>query len=95
MAMKKIDKRATAVLLAALDKDIDIKCMELKEKRRETKLKKIFFSSCLCLLVSFFIQAVFRVLNLSFLVTFLIYQGLALFLLAPLVLNLNRGGISK
>ncbi|TDT63624.1 hypothetical protein [Fonticella tunisiensis] len=93
--MKKIDKRATAILLAALDREIDIKCLELKEKRREAKLKKIFFSSCLFILFSFIIQVLFRAFNLSFLFTFLAYQGLALSLLTPLVLNLNRGGVSK
>jgi Na+/pantothenate symporter len=91
--MKEIDQRATAVLLASLDTELDLKCKQLKEKQKETKLQKIFFFSCLFIMFSFLLQALFRVFNLNFLFIFWAYQGLALFFLAPLVLNFNRGGI--
>lgn len=90
--MKEIDKKDTAILLAALDRNIDIKCIELKEKQRERKLKKIFFASCLLMMTFFIIQILFKVFNLNFLVIFLIYQVLALALLTPFVININKGG---
>ncbi|AHF08432.1 hypothetical protein [Desulfitobacterium metallireducens] len=95
MNMKEIDQRATAVLLASLDRDLDLKCMQLKEKHKETKLQKTFFLSCLIILLSFLLQIVFKVFNLNFLLIFVVYQGLALFLLTPFVLNFNKGGISQ
>ncbi|GAB6151584.1 hypothetical protein JCM17380_03340 [Desulfosporosinus burensis] len=95
MNIKEIDQRATAVLLALLDRELDLKCMQLKEKQKETKLQKIFFLSCLFILFSFLLQALFNVINLNFLWIFLIYQALALSLLTPFVLNFNRGGISR
>jgi len=95
MNIKEIDQRATAVLLASLDRELDLKCMQLKEKQKETKLQKIFFLSCLFTLFSFILQALFNVTNLNFLWIFLIYQALALSFLTPFVLNSNRGGISR
>jgi hypothetical protein len=95
MEMKEIDKRATAILLAALDNEIDIKCMELKERQKEDKLKRLFFSGCVFILLFFVVQVLFKAFNFSLLVYFLIYQGLALLLLTPFMLNLNRGGVAK
>lgn len=93
--MKEINDRTTAILLAALDNELDIKCMELKEKQKEAKLKKIFFSSCAFILFFFIIQILYKALNFSLLIYFLIYQGFALILLMPFMLNINRGGVSK
>lgn len=93
--MKSIDDRATAVLLAALSKEIDAKCMELREKQKEAKLKKIFFISCAFILLSFFIQVFFKVINVNFLFAFILYQGLALVFLNPVLTNLNKRGFSK
>lgn len=93
--MKEIDQRATDVLLASLDRELDLKCMQLKEKQKERKLQNVFFLSCLFILFSFFFQVVFKIFNLNFLLIFLIYQALALSLLAPFVLNFNREGILR
>jgi hypothetical protein len=93
--MKEIDDRATAVLLASLNNEINIKCTELKEKHNEVRLKKIFFTSCLFILLSFLVQVFFKVINVNFLFGFIIYQGLALVILVPVVTNLNRRGLLK
>lgn len=93
--MKEIDQRATVVLLASLDKELDLKCMQLKEKQKKAKLQKVFFLSCLVILFSALLQIVFKIFNLNFLVAFLIYQSLVLFLLTPFVLNFNREGILR
>ncbi|KPU27276.1 hypothetical protein TR13x_05890 [Caloranaerobacter sp. TR13] len=92
--MKEIDERDTAILLAVLDKEIDMKCMELKEKQWELKLKKIFFSSCLLVLFTFLIQVFFKIFNLNILFVFFIYQGLALIFVTPLIFNLNKGRLT-
>jgi len=93
--MKEIDERATAVLLAALDNEIDIKCMKLKEKHKETQLKGLFFFSCVFILFFFIIQIVFKAFDFGIIAYFLIYQGMALILLTPFVLNQYKGGVSK
>ena len=95
MSMKEIDQEATAALLASLDSEIDRKCAQLKERQKENNLRKLFFFSCMAILFSFLLQAFFKVFNLNFLLVFLIYQGLALSLLTPWVLNFNRGGYLK
>lgn len=93
--MKDIDQRATAVLLASLDREIDLKCIELKEKQKERRLRNIFLLSCLLIFFSFFFQAVFKVFNVNFLLIYWVYQGLAFSLLIPFILNFNRGGILR
>jgi|GEM_PF-2805131 len=89
--MKDINKRDTAILLANLDREIDIKCIELKERHRELKLKKIFFLSCLIIFFSILIQLVFRIFNVSFIIEFLVYQIIALAALMPMILKSNKG----
>lgn len=93
--MKEINKRDTAVLLASLDRDIDIKCMELKEKQLEIRLKKIFFSSCIFILFSFLIHVFFKIFNVNFIAAIIIYQVLALILLIPFIPNFSKGVILK
>lgn len=93
--MKEIDSKATAVLLASLDKEIESKCVELKEKQREANLKNIFFISCLFILLSFSIQIFFKIINVNLLFGFILYQGLALILLIPIVTGINRRRILK
>ncbi len=87
--MKEIDQSSTAILLASLDRELDLKCLQLKERQKQKKFKKVFFLSCLAILVFFSLQVLFGLINLSFLFSFFIYQVLALSLLMPLMLNLN------
>jgi hypothetical protein len=93
--MKEITERDTAVLLAALDRDIDIKCMELKEKQAQIRLKNIFFSSCIFIFFSFLIQLFFKVFNLNFITAIILYQALILILFIPFIPNLSKGVILK
>lgn len=93
--MSNIDEKASAVLLILLDSEINKKCLELKEKHTEVKLKKVFFSSCLFLLFSFLFQIFFNMFNLNFIYKFVIYEGTAIILTAPLILSLNKGELTK
>lgn len=93
--MKAINERDTAVLLAALDRDIDMKCIELKENQRQVRVKKIFFSSCIFILLSFLIQVFFKVFNVNFIAAIILYQALILILFIPFIPNLSKGVILK
>ena len=88
--MKEIDERATLELLALLDGEIDSKCIELKEKQRELKHKKVFFLSCLIFLISFLVQMFFNIFNINFLFAFFIYQAISLIFATPIIFLLNK-----
>ena len=93
--MKEIDKKSTEVLLEVLDSEINAKCIELKEKHREAKLKKMFFISCFFIIFFFLLQAFLKIFNVNLIIAFLIYQGLALIFTAPMFINLKRRELSK
>lgn len=93
--MKEIDEKSTEVLLAVLDSEINAKCIELKEKHRETKLKNIFFISCLFIIFFFILQALLKIFNVNLIAAFIVYQGLALVFTAPLFLNIKGKELSK
>lgn len=92
--MSEIDERDTAILLAKLDREIDIKCIELKEKTQEMKLKRLFFTGCIVIMFIFLLQAVFSIFDVNNLFIILIYQTVALVVI-PVVLNLTRGVMTK
>lgn len=93
--MKEVNERDTAVLLAALDRELDIKCMELKENKKQLMVKKLFFSSCLFILLSFIVQVFFKVFNVGFIAAMIFYQALLLVLLIPFIPNISKGVITK
>jgi len=91
--MNKIDKRETAILLSKLDEEINLKCMELKEKQKEIKQKNLFFISCLSIIVLFILQMFFSLFNMNYIITMLIYQFIALILIVPIILNKKGGAV--
>ncbi|APM37828.1 hypothetical protein [Clostridium kluyveri] len=93
--MKEINKRDTSILLATLDRDIDMKCMELKEKQRQIRLKNIFFLSCIFILLSFLMQIFFKLFNVNFIAVIIVYQTLASILFIPFIPNLSKGVVLK
>ena len=93
--MKEIDKRATTILLAELDKEIDIKCIELQERQKEVFQKRIFFLSCLLILVFFLLQIFFTIFSINYILIILTYQILALMVVLPIIIRLTKGGTSK
>lgn len=90
--MNEIDKRATAILLSELDEEINMKCMELKERQKEIKQKNLFFISCISIMVLFLLQRLLSIFNINYIITLFIYQFLALILIMPIILN-KKGGI--
>jgi hypothetical protein len=93
--MKEIDEKSTEVLLAVLDNEINVKCIELREKHREAKLKNIFFISCLFIIFFFILQALLKIFNVNLILAFIVYQGLALVFTAPLFINIKGKELSK
>jgi hypothetical protein len=93
--MKIIDEKATEVLLAELDEEIDKKCLELQEKKREQKLKNVFFFSCFAVSLIFLLQTFFKLMSINFILFFFIFQVTALAFVIPVILNMNKGVITK
>lgn len=93
--MSEVDKRATDSLILSLAKEIDLKCTEIREKKRIMRLKKTFFTGCLFILILFPLQVIFNIFNLNLLLIFLIYQGVALAFITPVILNSTKGGIIR
>lgn len=89
--MKEINNRETLKLLAALDKEINIKCSELNEKHKQLKLKRLFLTGCVFLFSAFILQAVFRILNVNFILLIILYQILAACAILPVIPGLNKG----
>lgn len=87
--MAEVDKRATAILLADLEQEIEMKCIELKEKQQILKQKNIFFISCTMVVVIFLLQMFFNIFNVNIIIILLIYQVAALLLVTPLILNIK------
>lgn len=93
--MEGITLKETEKLLAALDKAIDIKCQELKERQKQRRLKKVFFSSCLLVLLLFLTGQYFRMSFIYLLFLFFAYQGITLTFAIPLIFSLNREVVLK
>ena len=88
--MKKIEERVLAILLAELDKELDIKCVELQEKQKELGQKKLFFSGCMFFIVIFLLQMGFSVFNINYIFIIIMYQVVALVVVLPIIFNLTN-----
>jgi hypothetical protein len=86
----KINKESTDMLLSVLDDEIERKCFQLKEKKKETLLKKVFFFSCLILPLILFISVFVGFSIVSLFVPMFIFQIIIFIFVAPLLLNLNE-----
>lgn len=84
---KKIDN-----LLLILDEEIEKKCFEIKRKRSEEMLTKLFILSC-GLFITVPIALVFAGVNLlGAIVPILLFLVFSMFALTPIILNNNLGG---
>jgi hypothetical protein len=85
-----IDER-TCRFLNTLEREIDLKCIEIKEEKREENLNKAFFLSCIFIICSFILGLIFNFSIISILFTVALFQGGAIILMMPLILNINSG----
>lgn len=93
--LENIKKSDTQKLLMILDEEIDVKCQELKEKKSQLRLQRIFFSSCIAILAAFFIQVFFKLFNMNIISIIIIYQIIALMMFMPLIPNLIKGDVTR
>lgn len=89
--MNKIDKKATAILISELDEEINIKCLEIREKQKAIKQKNLFFISCIGIAALFMMQMFFSLFSMNYIITILIYQFIILILILPIILNIKGG----
>lgn len=85
-------QRSTQILLAALDNEIEIKCLELKEKKRQNKLKRIFFFSCIAIMIISIVQILFKVFNFNIIFTIIFYQALVALITIFMIPNILKEG---
>lgn len=93
--LNNFDERSTALLLAQLDKEIDLKCKVLKEKHQELRFKKMFFVSCIAIMLIFFLQIIFQFFNMNYLVIILVYQATAALFIIPVIMSMSRGRVTR
>lgn len=87
---KKLDN-----LLLILDVEIEKKCFEIKRKRSEEILTKLFILSC-GLFITVPIVLVFAGVNLlAAFVPILLFLTFSMFALSPIILNNNFGGTKQ
>lgn len=89
--MDNFDRKLTDQLLAVLDNEIEQKCLELKENRKNVWLRQVFFLSCLLTIIVFGFNIYSGFQFIRTLVYLFLFQSAALILLIPLVINLNGG----
>lgn len=93
--MKGIESKDTEILLLMLDSEIKSKCNEIKKKKNEEKLKKTFFISCCLFVLIFIIQMFLRLLNVSYITSFILYQSIIVIVIAPMLFSSIKGGVLK
>lgn len=85
-------ERSTQILLATLDREIDMKCYELIEKKKQYQHKKVFFLSCIAVVIIFLIQVFFNMFNFNIIFTIIFYQALAILIITLIIPNILVGG---
>ena len=91
--MKGVNENSTKLLLANLENEINIKCMELHEKQSEAKLRRVFFSSCVVIFLMFLFQVFFKIFNVNSLIVVFSFQAVALIVVLPIILNINKSQV--
>lgn len=90
---KDLDTSSIKDLLLALDDEIDQKCFELKEKKKDERLKKVFFYVCILVITLPFLSILTGFSLWSFLLPIVVFQGLSLILLVFGILNLDKEAV--
>ncbi|NLI90767.1 MAG: hypothetical protein GX434_00785 [Peptococcaceae bacterium] len=85
------DIKQTDQLLKNLDNEIEQKCLEIKENRKHTILKSIFFLGCLAAAVIFGFNAFTGFQYIRTFIYLFLFQGVSLIFLIPIIINLNGG----
>ncbi|MDI6618923.1 MAG: hypothetical protein QME45_09665 [Clostridiales bacterium] len=88
-----VDTQSTAGLLLNLEDEIEKKCFQIKQKKNEIRMRRVFFSCCIFTILITFISLFtgFSIINIA--VSLILFQSLALTLAVPFILDLNKEGM--
>lgn len=81
----------TEKLLLVLDNEIEQKCLELKESKKNAMLKRVFFLGCVLAVILPVADVFLGFPILLSLVPVFIFQAVSLVFLMPVILNSNGG----
>lgn len=89
-----MDKRLDNLLLT-LDEEIEKKCFEIKKKKAEQRLTKLFALACILFLTVPVLLIFIGVNLLSMAIPVVLFFVFAVFVLSPIILNNNLGGATR
>ncbi len=85
------DEKKTKKLIDVLNYEIEQKCLELKENRRNILLKRIFFLGCALSIIIPVLDVFIGYFIIPVLIPIVVFQAVSLILFMPVILNLNGG----
>ncbi|KMT23387.1 hypothetical protein [Clostridium cylindrosporum] len=80
-------------LIINLNDEIERKCFEIKQKRKERALKLFFMISCVMFITVPFLLTLVGINIITLSIPILLFLSLSLFILSPIILNNDLGGI--
>lgn len=89
-----MDKESDKLLLI-LEVEIEKKCFEIKKRKAEQRLTKLFVSACSLFLIVPVLLVFVGVNLLSICVPVVLFLIFAVLILSPIILNNNLGGIMR
>ena len=89
--MRDTNENDTRILLSMLNSEINTKCNRIKVEKYQQKTKNTFFISCFVFLLLFIILIVLRLLNISLLTSFIVYQSIIMVVIVPLLFKSIKG----
>jgi predicted nucleic acid-binding Zn ribbon protein len=89
--MREINENDTRILLTMLNSEINNKCNHIKSEKYQQRSKNTFFISCFVFLLLFILQIVLRLLNISLLTSFILYQVIIMAVIVPLLFKSMKG----
>jgi fatty acid desaturase len=90
----RMDKESDKLLLI-LELEIEKKCFEIKRKRAEQRLTKLFVLACILFLTVPVLLAFIGVNLLSMAIPVVLFLVFAVLVLSPIILNKNLGGVAR
>jgi len=85
------DRVKTEKLLNILDDEIEKKCSDIRERKKNALLKRIFFIGCALSLILPVIDVFIGFSIMMYLIPIVIFQAISLIFLVPILLNLDGG----
>jgi predicted nucleic acid-binding Zn ribbon protein len=91
MQMRDTNENDTRMLLAMLNNEINNKCNRIKVEKYEQRTKNTFFISCFVFVLLFMLMIVLRLLHISLLTSFIVYQSIIMVVIVPLLFKSIKG----